>query len=881
LVSVPRTELDDSLRGRYTIERELGRGGMAVVFVARDLRHERAVALKVLNAELIPQQGATRFQREIRLAARLQHPHILTVLDSGELADGRLWYTMPLVEGESLRERLRREGALLVEEAVRIACEVAEGLDYAHGHGVIHRDIKPANILLAGYPPRDGTTSGGWHALIADFGIARALEDTGPHATPLDQTITQAGSVMGSPTYMSPEQASGERALDGRADQYALAVVVYEMLAGTPPFTGTTPHAVLAKHLMAQRPPVTSPRRPVPPAIDAAIRKALAPEPDERFATAAEFARTLEEGVQRPAASAWPRTRGVWAALLAGLLLAGGAGAWWALHRGGASSGTPAGGRLAVLPFENVGAAENEYFADGVADAVRGKLSALPGLQVIASTSSDQYRHTSKSMREIGRELGARYLVVGKVRWQRGVKTNRVQVSPELIEASTGTTRWQQLFDAPYTDVFGVQEGITRGVASALELEVDAGEQQQLGERPTSNLAAYDAFLRGERLSNRVAITDAPALRSAIDAYESATALDTGFALAWAQLSRARSTLYVNGPRNPEDAEAARVAADRAVALAPDLPQARFAHALYLSAVRREHVRALEEVARARRIAPKDPELLTMAALGEQQLGRWDQALAHFRQAYALDPRSFGIRRRLTRVLLWLRRYDEARAMADSTLAVSGASPDVLDNKLATYLAKGDLEGARATFRSATAEAEPTRLIAHMGAFLHMCWVLDDDQRRLLLRLGPGAFDGDRGMWGMAMAQAYGLRGEWALARAYADSALPSLQRTAAGNPKDGMARGQLGLALAYAGRHDEAVREAERAVQVEPVASNAITGPVVLHYLVLTYLRVGNREAATDRLAKLLRVPYFISPAWVRIDPSLAPLRAAVSGAQ
>jgi TolB-like protein len=366
--------------------------------------------------------------------------------------------------------------------------------------------------------------------------------------------------------------------------------------------------------------------------------------------------------------------------LAGGLLFALGAGSWWLVRRS-ADADAPATGRLAVLPFENVGAAENDYFADGVADAVRGKLSSLPGLQVIASTSSDQYRRTSKSPPEIGRELGARYLLVGKVRWQKGTESSRVQVSPELIEASSGTTRWQQLFDGPLSDVFSVQEGITRGVASALELELGAGAREHMGERPTTNLAAYDAFLRGERLSNRVALTDAGALRNAIGAYESATALDTGFALAWAQLSRARSTLYVNGPRSPEDAEAARVAAERAIALSPALPQARFARALFLSAVRREHGKALEEVARGRRTAPRDPELLTMAALAEQQLGRWDEALAHFRQAYSLDPRSFGIRRRLARVLLWLRRYPEARAMADSALALSGASPDVLDKQ--------------------------------------------------------------------------------------------------------------------------------------------------------------------------------------------------------
>ena len=855
--------LEEALRGRYTIERELGRGGMATVFLAHDLRHDRSVALKVLHAELVPQHGPQRFEREIKVAARLQHPHILTVLDSGELADGRLWYTMPYVEGESLRERLRREGGPLpIDEALRIAREVADGLHYAHGHGVIHRDIKPENILLAA-----------GHALIADFGIARALEDTAPQRPiSIDGSLTQTGTVIGSPTYMSPEQVSGEEGLDGRVDLYALAVVTYEMLVGKPPFTGTSAHAVLAQHLMAERPAVRPARPTVPAGIDAAILKAMATDPGNRFASTAEFAQALERGASAsPGRRRMSRTAGT---LVAIGLVALGAGSVWLTSRGTDGAEETAAARLAVLPFENVGDAENAYFADGVADAVRGKLSGLAGVQVIASSSSDQYRQTGKSPREIGRELGARYLLVGKVRWQKGPKTSRVQVSPELIEASTGTTRWQQLFDAPFTDVFGVQEEITRGVASALELEVSEGAQVAVGERPTKSLAAYDAYLRGEKLSNRVGLTDPMALRNAISSYEEATALDPGFALAWAQLSRARATLYVNFLRTPEDGEAARVAAERAVALKPALPQARFARAFYLSAVRREHARALEEVTRARRVAPRDPELLSMAALAEQQLGRWDQALAHFQQAESLDPQSFGTRRRLARVLLWMRRYPEARAMADSALRLSGASPDVVEMKAASYLGEGDLTRARAALHDAPEEIELSRRLAHAVAFFNLFWVRDDEEQQLLLRLSPGAFNNDRGMWGLALGQTHALRGDAAAARAYADSALPSLQRVTAANAGDGILRSSLAVALALAGHRDEAVREAERAIQLEPIATNGITGPIVQHFVVLTYLAVGDRQKALDRLEPLLQVPFYVSPAWLRIDPTLRALR-------
>jgi serine/threonine-protein kinase len=274
-----RAQLQEGLSASYVLERELGRGGMATVFLAQDLKHERPVALKVLHQELALSLGPERFLREIKLAARLQHPHILTVLDSGN-AGGRLWFTMPYVEGESLRDRLRRERQLPVDDAVRIAREAAQALQYAHDHGVIHRDIKPENLLLT----RDGNT------LVADFGIARGL-DVGVAG---DERLTDTGLVVGTPAYMSPEQASGERTLDARSDVYSLASVLYEMLAGEPPFTGPTMQAMIVKRLTAPPPSVRASRPTVPEAVDLAIRTALAPLAADRFGTMAQFGQALQ-----------------------------------------------------------------------------------------------------------------------------------------------------------------------------------------------------------------------------------------------------------------------------------------------------------------------------------------------------------------------------------------------------------------------------------------------------------------------------------------------------------------------------------------------------------------------------------------------------------
>ena len=292
--------LTTALADRYTIERKLGRGGMATVYLAHDLKHDRLVALKVLHPELAATLGPERFLREIKLAARLQHPHILPLFDSGESL-GHLWYTMPYVEGESLRDRLRRERQLDLAEALRIARESIQALQYADDHGVVHRDIKPENILLT----EDGNT------LVADFGVAKAVDSSGD-----SDRLTETGLALGTPAYMSPEQASADQ-VDARSDIYSLGCVLYEMLTGEPPFTGPTPQAVIAKRLSTPAVPPGVVRHAVPPALDAAVMRALAREPADRFSTATEFASALESPA--PAATVKHRvSRGVLFAFAAG-----------------------------------------------------------------------------------------------------------------------------------------------------------------------------------------------------------------------------------------------------------------------------------------------------------------------------------------------------------------------------------------------------------------------------------------------------------------------------------------------------------------------------------------------------------------------------------
>jgi TolB-like protein/tetratricopeptide (TPR) repeat protein len=874
--------LRDALADRYAIERELGHGGMAVVYLAQDLRHDRPVALKLLLPELAATLGPERFQREIRLAARLQHPHILTVLDSGEAA-GRLWFTMPFVEGESLRDRLRRERQLPVDDALRIATEAARALEYAHQHGVVHRDIKPENILLT----RDGST------LVADFGIARALGD--------DDGLTQTGFAIGTPAYMSPEQAAGDRALDARTDLYSLGSVLYEMLAGEPPYTGPTAQAIAAKRLTEAAPSVRAVRPSVSAAVDEAIRKVLAPVAADRFATAAQLAQALHAPAAhaqeatvtsapviapsaaeppRPAATALPRRRPVpvaAVALLMGLLI--GAGVLFAWRRSGTGRDSPGGSRVvAVLPFDNLGDSTDAYFAEGVTDEVRTKLAQVAGLEVIARGSSIEYRHTTKRPTEIAHELGADYLLTGTIRWEKGSGTSRVRVTPELVDARPGQaarSRWGQQFDASLTDVFQVQADIATKVADALGVALADSTRRQLTAKPTENLAAYDEFLKGEAASQAMEAADPASLRRAIDFYARAVALDSTFAAAWARLSRARTSLYGNGIPVPELGEQARLAAERARALRPQEPEVYHAFGDYYGSVNPvDNEKATVAYAEGLRIAPDNVELLGALALTSWALGRWDSATTRLTRAVALDPRSATAARRLALTQLYLRHLAGADSAADRAVALAPTNSRIALLKTMIGLARGDLAAARSVVRAAAGRIDHATLFAYVATYQDLYWVLDDDQQREVLTLPPAGFGDDRGNWGIVLAELYHLRGDRARTAVYADSARLALEEQSRAAPDDGQRHVFVGLALAYLGRKAEAVREGQRAVELAPFSKDAYIAPYIQLQLVRIYLLVGEPEKALDQLEPLLRVPFYLSPAWLRIDPTFEPLR-------
>ena len=884
-----RERLQSSLASTYILERELSGGGMSRVFTATETALGRSVVVKVLPPELAASVSTERFKREISVAARLQHPHIVPLLSAGEI-EGVPYFTMPFVEGESLRVRLARHGEMPVSEGMRILREIASALAYAHEHGVVHRDIKPDNVLFAGDI-----------AMVADFGVAKALVAAGSDER--SGAVTSLGVALGTPAYMAPEQATADPATDHRADIYAFGVLAYEMLTGQPPFSGRNPSQLLAAHV-TEAPESIARRRPsLPPALAALVMRCLEKRPADRPQKASEVVHALDDittpsgGMAPTSATLRPangtldghaarhtspirldRRASIAVIVITALVLAGAGFAVW--KRGTADAGAaatdPRGDRIAVLPFENLGDSADAYFADGITDAVRGKLTGLPKMAVIARTSSMQYRGTTKPPSDIARELGVRYLLTGTVRWAKGAGTSHVQVSPELIEIAgdgSASSRWQQPFDAEMADVFRVQGEIAGKVAQAMSVAVGGADQARLVEVPTLNPAAYDAFLRGEGIYSSSG--GAPAnVRRSIAEYEQAVRLDSSYALAWARLSRARSTLYANSVPTPQLARQVRDAADRALRLAPGAAFAHGALATYFFNVERDPARGLAEIEKANAATPNDAEVHARLAGAYLLLSRFDDAVRSARTAHELDPRSIAPASNLVAALTRLRRFAEAREVADRVLALAAPNASRIQHRVLIALGEGDLAGARRVLTDFGARVNQDDLFAYMATYQDLGWVLDDAAQRRVLAFGPELFDNDRASWALARAQLYGWRGDAASARVWGDSAVREFEQQLRVSPDDGQLHALLGLALAYAGRGAQAVAEGNRGTTLLPIERDASNGPYVRHVLARIHVLLGEHEKALDVLEPLLARPYLLSPGWLRIDPSFAPLK-------
>jgi eukaryotic-like serine/threonine-protein kinase len=864
--------------GPYEILAPLGAGGMGEVYRARDAKLDREVAVKVLPSQLTANPDAlARFEREAKAVAALSHPNILAIFDFGT-HEGVSYAVTELLEGETLRGKI--DGSSVThKQAVDWSLQIAKGLSAAHGKGVVHRDLKPDNVFVT----NDG------HVKILDFGLAKRVDAPAAEQTsaPTGSGHTEPGTVMGTMGYMSPEQVRG-LPVDHRTDIFSFGAILYELLSGKKAFKRDTASDTIAAILKEEPPELTESGRNVSPALDHIVRHCLEKDRENRFQSAKDVAFALSEasspttGVTSGSYVVPPSPRrgpGKGIAFIAAFvaIFAVAALLFWRRPKPGTSAAPGGATRIAVLPFENLGSPEDDYFADGMADEIRGKLTSLQGVQVIARGSSIPYKKTTKTPKQIAEELNASYLLTATVRWEKGGGTNRVHVSPELVDVTrpdAPTSKWQQPFDAAITDVFQVQSDIATKVAQALGGALAAGEEKRLSERPTQNLAAYDAFLKAEETSKALAANDPPTVRKALALYEQSVALDPGFAQGWARVSLASSLLYANGFPDPRLGERARQAAEKALALAPGRPEGYHALGNVERLIAHDLPRAREQYARGLSLAPNSVELLGAASSAEQQMGLGEAALEHAKQAERLDPRSVAAARRLGATLIMLRRYPEAIAALDRALAISPSTLNVIEYRAIASLGQGDLAGARGVVRSALKDVEPTALVAYFAQYNDLVWVLEQEQRDLLLRLTPDAFDGDRAALEICLAQAYALNRDAASARVHAEEARKVFEDQIRQAPDDDQRHALLGLALAYLGRKEEAVREGLRSVELMPVAKDTLSGVYDLHVLVRTYILVGEPEKALDSLEPLLKMPSFVSPGWLRIDPNFDPLR-------
>ena len=632
--------LESALASRYRLVRELGRGGMATVYLSDDLRHERRVALKVLHPELSSSLGPDRFLREIKLAARLNHPHIVPLYDSGE-AGGFLYYVMPLVEGESLRDRLLRDGRISTEESLQLVRGIASALDYAHRQNIVHRDIKPENVML-----QDG------EALVTDFGIAKAV------SVASGDTLTQTGMMVGTPAYVSPEQAAGENVIDGRSDQYSLACMLFEMLSGRKPFTGASAQAVLSKRFSEPVPSIRDAFPEATPEIESALMKALAKSSDERFNTTIDFARALVA---------------VHLTTPDGSLLT--------------QSGAASNKSIAVLPFTSQSAdPEGEYFADGVAEEIINALSKIKALKVSSRTSSFTFKGKNEDIREIGRKLQVATVLEGSVR-KAG---KRLRVTAQLVNAGDNSQLWAERYDRELEDVFEIQDEIASSIVSALRLVLTEDEKRAIEQVPTANVEAYEFYLRGRQFFHQ---HRRRGMEFARQMFDQAIELDPGYALAHAGVADCCSFLFQYYDASPEYLKRAESASKRALDLAPHLAEAHASRGLAVS-LTGQFEDAEKEFQEAMRLDPKSFEAAYFYGRACNAVGKLDEAAKWFERAVAVRPDDFAAYMLLANCYLALKRVDDAtRAMRrayDSARKHLELNPD---NPRALYMGALALSG--------------------------------------------------------------------------------------------------------------------------------------------------------------------------------------------
>jgi TolB-like protein/Flp pilus assembly protein TadD/predicted Ser/Thr protein kinase len=864
--------------GQYRIVQKLGEGGMGVVYKAEDTSLDRVVALKFLPEKvMVTEEEQARFAQEAKAAATLNHPNVCTIHDIKEL-EGHRFIVMEYVEGETLRERASGSG-IGMKETVDYAIQIAEALQEAHTQGIVHRDIKSENIMI--------NTRG--QVKVMDFGLAKLRGS---------MRLTKSSSTIGTLGYMAPEQIQAEQ-VDARSDIFSFGVVLYEMLTGRMPFRGEHDAAMMYSILTEHPEPLPTYLPDAPSEIVHVLNRALEKDPGDRYQSAGDMAidlrrckkdtgRVSRVGVSnssvatageipvRPAGAMAPRTRNL--LLGAALLVIVAVGAWVVFlgpSTTDPSTETPGRKMLAVLPFQNLGDPEMDYFADGITEEITSRLAGLSGLGVIGRSSALQYKNTSKPVREIGEELGVTYVLEGTVRWEKLPEgETRVRVNPQLIKVEDATQVWGQPYEAVLSGVFEIQSEIASKVARALDVTLLASERKELEDVQKRNPEAYDLFLRANTYADRGYAKEDWEI--AQDLYTRAAKLDPTFNQAYARISRLHSDMYwFHHDRTENRLKMARQAAQRAIELNPTHPDGYEALGWYYYHGLLDYSSALEQFDQALRLRPQNAQVIYGIGAVKRRQGKFEESLENFENACDMDPRDPTLLFNTGETHLLMRNYDESVRYFERSIILSPDWGGAHGYKAEAALCKdGDVAAARAIIVGTPA--------ASLKRFAFSLAYLDMYERKFaeaLESLDRASHTTSESQFyykpsNLVRGMIYSTMGNSRLARVYYDSARIFLESELADHPDDPRMLVSLGIVHAGLGHNEEAIRSGQRAVELLPMSKEAYRGAYLVEDLARIYTMTGDHERALERLELLLSVPSQLSPALLRINPVWDPLR-------
>jgi non-specific serine/threonine protein kinase len=847
---------------------------MGEVYLAEDTTLKRQVALKVLPPELAAsQERLERFQREAETLAALDHPNIVTI-HSVEEAEGVHFLTMQLVEGKRLSDLIPK-GGMALGRIFEVAIPLADALAAAHEKGVIHRDLKPGNIMVTD----DGRVK------VLDFGLAKLRPelDAGEVTELPTEPLTDEGRILGTVPYMSPEQLEG-RELDGRTDIFSLGVVLYEMATGKRPFTGDSSVSIISSIIKDAPREVDTLRTDMPHHLGRIIRHCLEKDPARRFQSALDIRNELEDLYREETSQetvtaapvAWleglPKKR--WRLAAATVLFLLGVTVAYRLLRTEPRQDAvtmPAAEppMIVVLPFENLGPPEDEYFADGMTEEITSRLAVVSGLRVISRTSSMQYKENRPPLKQIGEELGVDYVLEGSVRWAGAAAGSRVRITPQLIRVSDDSHLWADSYDRVIDDIFEIQSEIASETVSQLGITLDSSDRRLVERQPTDNLAAYEAYLRG---NSYYSLSESDLLLS-IQMFERAVGLDPHFLEAWVGLSRSHSTMHHMGFDRSEDRKTnARLAAAKAMELVPDSPRGHKALGSYFYFVERDYARAEEQLVLAQNSLPNDVELLLDLGAVQRRRGEWEDCLATIDKAIALDPRFYDAHLSQSYSLVFLRRYSDAQVHLDEAIELRPDRELPYHLKAwSIWLWKGDLVEAR-------------RVLDEMPqtAFVLLTWfwqeLFERDYEASIDRLmrEPGEiFQYTAKLFPKSFLLGWLrlLQDEPEEAQRALEAARTLLEERLT-ESDDFRLHSALGLTYAALGREAEATQQGRMAVSLYPITKDAFEGPHVLVDFAWINILTGNHDVAIQELDRLLSIPSRVSVPLLRIDPRWDPLR-------